>query len=117
MHAKEFCTQIAEQDEVPNFDLLDRPARRRAVLSLRREKLAAAGPGVESRRKKYRQTDAFVHLTRGERSRLLEDALDLVGSHDGVRLFGEVVDKAFLARTGLAANAIRTDVRSGRLAV
>ena len=54
LHAKEFCTQIVEQDEVPNFDLLDRPARRRAVLSLRREKLPAAGPGVESRRKRYR---------------------------------------------------------------
>ena len=100
LHAKDFCVTIGEQSQIPDFEQLDRPGRRQAVLALRNQRLAQlVGPQKEARKKKYRNTDPFVHLTRAERSQLLEDALDLVGSHDGIRLFGEVVDKAHLSGT------------------
>ena len=67
------------------------------MLKLRDGKLAAVrGPQRDKLRAKHRQTDPFVHLTRAERSRLLEEALDVVGSHVGLRLFGEAADKRHL---------------------
>jgi hypothetical protein len=105
LHAKDFAQDYPEQNNIPNFSQLDWWSRRAAVESARQEKLKAVkaaaldGPSkkkYEELKRKYRQTNGFIHLSRGERSKLLEDSLDLVGSHDGVRLFGEVVDKAWL---------------------
>jgi hypothetical protein len=119
LHAKDFAISINEQDEIPNFAALDRLSRRNAILSRRKSKLdsIAADPTLKrderdkklyERRRKYRQTDPFIHLTRAERSQLLEEALDLVGSHDGIRLFGEVVDKAWLHAASGETNALKS---------
>ena len=95
LHAKDFCVLIKEQDEIPDFESLDRTDRHTAVVALQKTKLEAAKSPAEKekRRAKYRAQRPFAHLTRIERSRLLEDALDLVGSQDGLRLFGEAVAK------------------------
>jgi len=102
LHAKDFCTNINEQDEIPDFLQLDRAARRQAVLELRQQKLKSlTGRAREKKQKKFRDTAAFVHLSRLERNRLFIDTLDLIGSHDGIRLFAEVLDKQHLfAMTG-----------------
>lgn len=102
LHAKDFCTTIGDQSDIEGFDDLDRDSRRRAVVNRRSQKLKQLrGAAERSKRKKYRETEPFVHLNRSERSALLTDALDLLGSHDGIRLFAEVVDKQHLFdRTG-----------------
>lgn len=110
LHAKDFCIEYSEQKRVEGFAQLDPVARRNAVRSLRDAKLAGE-PDAEARRerrKRYAATDPFIHLTRQQRSKLFEDALDLVGSQDGIRLFAEVVDKQHLFRTTGDKDAIRS---------
>lgn len=97
LHAKDFCVDYPEQISVAEFVTLDYAARRSAMLSIRKSKLSAlSGDARQARKRKYRQTDSFAHLTRQQRSQLYTEALDLVGDHEGVRLFGEVFDKRTL---------------------
>jgi hypothetical protein len=106
LHAKDFCVSFREQSEIEDFELLDWSTRRSKVRTLRDEKIGRlSGAKKKSKLKTHRSTDPFVHLTRAERSRLLEDGLDLVGSHDGVRLFGEVVDKQYLGDPDVVGHA------------
>jgi hypothetical protein len=100
LHAKDICSSIKEQAEISAFETLSREARRAEVLSLREKKLAGKAPKERQvGRERYRATEATVHLTRLERSRLYEAALELVGSHEEIRLFAEIVDKAHLLKT------------------
>ncbi|MBI1368033.1 MAG: DUF3800 domain-containing protein [Planctomycetes bacterium] len=107
LHAKDFCTTISEQDEIENFCELNWNERRCAVLERRSQKIALL-KGEERRRKlkKYRATDPFVHLLRSERTRLLQEAIELIGTHTGIQLFGEVVDKGYLAKQTGARDAV-----------
>lgn len=70
--------------------------RRARVAAMREQRLQSSTNAEQKRqlRQKYKRTDPFIHLSRLERSRLLEDALDLVGAHEGIRLFGESIFKA-----------------------
>lgn len=96
LHAKQFACSIKEQEEIPAFAQMSWTDRRDRVLQFRQDRIdAEENSGEKDRlRKKYRETEPFVHLDRLERSRLLEDALDLVGEHQGLRLFGEAISKA-----------------------
>jgi len=106
LHAKDFCVSINEQDQIDDFELLEPLARKAAVLAIRQAKLAATqGDRREALKRKYRSTEPFIHLTRSERSTLFEDGLDLVGSHDEIRLFGEAVDKKFLGQANAMEHA------------
>jgi len=108
LHAKDFCRSFSEQGKIPEFVDLDWASRRQAVLAIREKKLATASrQEARKLRERYRATDPFIHLTRIERSKLFEDALDLVGSQDGVRLFGEAADKRFLFKMTGAKDAVR----------
>ncbi|MDI3283168.1 DUF3800 domain-containing protein [Polyangium sp. 15x6] len=86
---------IAEQDEIPGFEALSHQQRRDEVNRLRREKLKKYTDANKRRSKEahFRRTDPFVHLSRRERSQLLEDALDMVGKAR-VKLFSEAIRKA-----------------------
>jgi hypothetical protein len=95
LHAAEFACTIKEQDQIPGFAAMSWTDRRASVTAIRQAKIAAE-PTAKAKRvraRKYKRTESFVHLTRQERSRLLEDALDLVGEHRGIILFGEAVSK------------------------
>lgn len=87
LHAAEICRSIREQELIQDFDQLDRPTRRAQVLTLRAQ-----------RNRSLTDSDGCLHLTRAERTRLYEETLDLVGSHEQIRLFAEVVDKPYLFR-------------------
>lgn len=95
LHAKDFCVSIVEQDEAQGFEELSHEERRDEVKRLRREKLQKYTDANKRRSKEahYRRTEPFLHLSRRERSQLLEDALDLVG-RSNVKLFGEAIRKA-----------------------
>jgi hypothetical protein len=96
LHAAQFACSIKEQDEIPGFANISWTDRRARVAAIRQAKIDAEAN--EARKKKraehFKRTEPFIHLTRLERSRLLEDALDLVGAHTGIRLFGEAISKA-----------------------
>ncbi len=96
LHVKQFAVTISEQGQVPNFSEMSWTERRAQVLQIRQSRIDAAPSNEEKGRlrNKYRLTEPFIHLTRQERSRLLEDALDLVGSHERIRLFAEAVSKS-----------------------
>jgi hypothetical protein len=88
LHAADICCSIVEQDRIPDFARMDWPTRRAQVRAYR------ATQGSRARR----NSNGCLHLTRSERTRLFEEALDLVGSHAELRLFAEVVDKSYLFR-------------------
>jgi hypothetical protein len=96
IHAKQFTVSISEQGQIPDFENMSWTDRRTRVLAIRQQRIDAENDPHRKRelRQKYKRTEAFIHLSRLERSRLLEDALDLVGAHEGIRLFGEAIFKA-----------------------
>ena len=96
LHAAEFACSIKEQDEIAGFAELSWTDRRATVAALRQSKINAetTASGRQQRRDRYHRTEDFIHLTRLERSKLLEDALDLVGGHKGIVLFGEAIAKS-----------------------
>jgi hypothetical protein len=96
LHAKQFAGTINEQDKIPNFSDMSWTNRRDSVQQYRQARLDAAANSEERAKlkKKYRNSEPFIHLDRRERSQLLEDALDLVSDHNGIRLFGEAISKA-----------------------
>lgn len=107
LHCLSICSSIYEQDEIPGFNDLSRTERRTEVLALREQKLAKKTSAErENARRRYRETEAVIHLSRAERSRLYEEALDLVGSHQEIRLFGEIVNKEHLFRATGKRNAV-----------
>lgn len=94
LHAKDICVEYREQSRIPEFQGLDRTVRRASIEKIRAAKLATLrGAELQRKRAFYRQTSPFIHLTRRERTSLFQSALDLVGDHDGMRLFGEIIDK------------------------
>lgn len=108
LHAKDICCSYSEQTKFPDFTLLEPLARRAMVLEKRREKLASMPEGHKRDKLKtiHRATDPYIHLTRQERSCLYEDGLDLVGDHDGIRLFAEIVDKGHLNQSDATQPAL-----------
>jgi len=95
LHVKQFAVTIKEQDRVSGFDSLTPEDRRAGVLKIRADALAASDSAKRLvLLKKFRDTDPFIHLTRSERSQLLEDAVALIGSYDNVRLFADAISKS-----------------------
>jgi hypothetical protein len=95
LHVKQFAVEIREQDQIPDFENMSWTERQFQVLQIRQNRIDKAPNQQEKTRlaAKYRKTAPFIHLTRAERSRLLGDALDLVGGHDGIHLFAEAIAK------------------------
>jgi len=95
LHAREFCVSIDEQGRIPGFDQMSWTDRRLRVQQYRQSRIdAETDPDRRAARiARYKRTEPFTHLTRAERTKLLEDALDLVGENDRIRLFGEAVSK------------------------
>lgn len=109
-HSKDFCVSISEQDAVPGFEGLDWDTRRAQVQRIREEKLKSSkGDDRRQRVKKYNGTHPFIHLTRKERRQLYVEALDLIGSHNGLVLFGEVCDKSHLLKKYGEVDAVKNN--------
>lgn len=109
LHAAQFACTIKEQDEVPGFAGMSWTDRRARVTAIRQARIAAepTASAKKARAKRYKRTEPFLHLTRQERSQLLEDALDLVGAHRGIILFGEAISKAHPAVVGGPIDPVR----------
>lgn len=96
LHVTQFAVSIKEQDEIPGFEDLSWQDRRLRVLDVRRAKLDAETDKKKRQAKlsRFRATEPFIHLSRRDRSQLLEDAVELVASHDSIGLFAEAVSKS-----------------------
>lgn len=93
-HAKDICIDYPEQKNVPDFFQMDWQSRRAAILKIRVEKKQSySGKKLYNKNAYFRLTDPYIHLSRTERSQLYEDALDTIGNHQGIKLFGEIIDK------------------------
>jgi len=98
IHAGWISRRFPEQEKIPGFEKLDHPHRHAAVMQNRREwliKTAALGSKdkLDNLKKNLRKTEAYVHLTAGERTSLLRELADLIGGWRDVRLFCEACDK------------------------
>ena len=59
LHAKDICSSIKEQDDIPSFATMSREARRAEVMSLREKRLAGKEPKARQvARERYRATEA-----------------------------------------------------------
>jgi len=94
LHVLGFNRSIPEQDQIAGFEQMNPVDRRSNVLTLQAKRVQAATGQKRARLKKeFERSRPFVHLTRAERSQLYEDALDLIGGHNGLVLFGEGIEK------------------------
>lgn len=93
-----------EQSRIPNFEKLDWPTRRSAVLRERTKHLLALQKSQNSKaykqaKKNYKHSDAYVHLTFEERVETLCAVADAVASWGNARLFAECIDKTHFDTT------------------
>lgn len=95
IHTGWMLRPFPEQNAVPDFAMLNRTSRRKAVLGVRAMNLAR--PRTNSAQKEiiknYRKTESFIHLTFAERIRFLEILAELVGNWSDCRLFADAHDK------------------------
>jgi Protein of unknown function (DUF3800) len=104
LHAAWMLRAYREQSIIPSFADLGFGARHDAMKEWRATRQANDWPGmrpkdVHRERKEFRKTEAYIHLTREERSALYLGALRVVAEHRrGVVLFGEAIEKACLPR-------------------
>jgi hypothetical protein len=98
VHVKDFHCPIREQDEIPDFERLTRVERRSRILEIRQSKNALEKPNPKKLREQ-RATDPYVHLTRLERTRLLDDVIDMISSSQSIKLFGDAITKSHPAVT------------------
>jgi hypothetical protein len=91
VHTAWVLREYPEQNFISDFAKLSHSDRRRQVIALRTQNLAK--PRTKKQQASialnYRKTAAYVHLTKGERIRCVQDLADLIGSWADARLFAE----------------------------
>jgi hypothetical protein len=102
VHTAWIARTYAEQVRIPNFANLPAADRRRLAQAERDQhllRLAATGSKKQlaEAKKNYKKTSAYIHLTHAERVQLLNELADCIGGWSDVRLFGQAIDKPFLA--------------------
>jgi hypothetical protein len=99
VHTGWMTRRYIEQEKIANFNTLDWTQRRLQAQRERDNQLirtaAVKGPSkAQELRKTYRKTEAYIHLTLGERVTFLRDLADLIGGWGNTRLFAEAIDKS-----------------------
>lgn len=97
-HTAWLLRNYQEQNQIPNFRTMDRAARRSAVQRFRAGELlrlqrAQNSKSYKQRKKDYRHTEAYIHLTQTERTALVREVADAVSHWGFARLFAECIDK------------------------
>jgi predicted GNAT family acetyltransferase len=90
-----------EQSKIPDFERMNHVQRRAAVtrlrtvelLRLQREKNPAQ---YRQTKKNYAQTEDYIHLTRDERVRFIEEVARHVSQWGYARIFAECIDKTYI---------------------
>lgn len=108
LHVKQFAGSIKEQDQIPRFDQLSRAERRESVLTLQAEKLSKETNKKKRKDRADRQREVapYVHLTRAERSELLNEAIEIVATHESLKIFAEAICKSHPAIQNGSSNPV-----------
>ena len=98
IHAGWMARRYIEQEKIRRFDTLSEPDRRNSVRKARDafliSKAALHGvKSVQSDRKTFQKTDAYIHLTRAERLDALHQVAEAVAQWNDCHLFAEACDK------------------------
>jgi hypothetical protein len=99
IHTGWIARKYLEQSRIVDFEFLSKSQRIYEVQKLRKIELLTMQKNPSKKntykqaKKNYKQTEAYIHLTYSERTRLLQDLSDLVGSWTFARLFAECIDK------------------------
>lgn len=98
IHTAWMIRDYPEQRLINEFGTKERGDRRRLVIAARAQNLARSRSKKQQRsiELNYRKTNAYVHLTRSERIRCVEELADLIGSWGDARLFAEAQQKRSL---------------------
>jgi hypothetical protein len=96
IHTGYIARRFPEQDHIVNFEQMDENQRRAAMVNERKNSLikAAALKTGEHLKKLHAKSVDYIHLSRAQRTTLLQELADLIGSWNDTRLFAEAVDKA-----------------------
>lgn len=98
IHTGYIARRFSEQERIPDFATLDWPQRRAAMVAARKQALvktaALQTPAkLKTLKKLHTKTEDYIHLTMSERTQLLQELADEIGSWTDARLFAEAVDK------------------------
>lgn len=98
LHTAWVARSYLEQSRILKFNSMNRGERRSAVLKYRTTHLLSLQKRQNIKayrqvRKNYIKTDPYVHLTRNDRQKLLQDVARCVGNWGFARLFAECIDK------------------------
>lgn len=99
VHTGYIARRFPEQEHIGDFEQMDSIQRRAAMEAQRRNSLLKAaalrtGDRLKALKKLYVKTADYIHLTYAQRTCLLQELADEIGSWTDARLFAEAVDKA-----------------------
>jgi hypothetical protein len=99
IHTGYIARRFPEQEHIPKFEEMDSIQRRAAMETERKNSLIKAaalktGDQLKALKKLYKKSAEYIHLTHAQRTQLLRDLADEIGSWNDARLFAEAVDKA-----------------------
>lgn len=101
IHTAWMLREYAEQRAIPGFEGMPSHERVNAVKGARLLKLSKVTR--DSRRREqvssYRKTEAYIHLTRDQRTACVRELADLVGSWGDARAFGDAHNKRHVTAT------------------
>jgi len=93
IHTAWAARNYPQQQRIPGFDTLSDADRRNRVLAERRIDIAQAAmrgdKAVRNLLTNFRKSEAYIHLTLAERTSLLRDCADAIGSWADCRIFGD----------------------------
>jgi len=98
IHTGYIARRFPEQEHIPNFEAMDSIQRRAATDAARKNSLVKAAAlktsgQLKGLKKLYAKSADYIHLTHAQRTQLLRDLADEIGSWNDARLFAEAVDK------------------------
>jgi len=99
IHTGYIARRFPEQEHIANFEQMDEIQRRAEMVNERKNSLIKAaalktGERLKALKKLHAKSVDYIHLTHAQRTTLLQELADLIGSWNDTRLFAEAVDKA-----------------------
>lgn len=99
IHTGYIARRFPEQEHIPKFEEMDSIQRRAAMEIARKNSLIKAAAlktdtQLKALKKLYKKSAQYVHLTHAQRTQLLRELADEIGSWHDARLFAEAVNKA-----------------------
>jgi hypothetical protein len=99
IHTGWMLRRYLEQEHIANFEKLNSEDRIKGVLKERQKFLAVwavnkSSKQLKEKKKNFKETLPYIHLTLEERRKFLSELADIIGSWSDCRLFGEVIKKS-----------------------